>query len=374
MILLLAFCCTTVIAKPLRLYSNEFPIGVYSADHATEDNFRYLKSIGVNYVHTYGMGSNTAENNIKAKKFLDLANKFGLKVMFNLKGRIWANKKDGVKELKKLVRKFKKHPALGFWYLYDEPLPKHLPALKKIYRMLKFESPDIPVALVTPWIKGWGEFAQVCDILMVDLYPVRDKEFPNSKINHIIDFTRSAVNTNKMIIPVFQAINWKIFADQLKGKGYNESKFRFPNRTEMRFWIFSSLCLGVRGQFYYSYYNAKYRCKGQKWLDTVLAPCIKESRKFVKLVGKAWKPTKCKYFEDQKVYSAFWKNKKSEFLVIANNSPASRKLSVPLLKQSYNMKFEPWGETRKISISTSKGNLILKSNIKPWEVLIWKIK
>jgi hypothetical protein len=361
-------------AEPLKLYSKSFPIGVYSADPATDENFAFLKSIGVDYVHTYGIGANTEENNIKTQKLLDLAQKHGLKVMFNLKCRVWVKKADGIKQLRQLVQKFKKHPALGFWYVYDEPLPNLLPKLKEIYRMLKQETPEIPVALVTPWIKDWYKLAEATDILMVDNYPVRDKSFPHSPINQIIDFTKSALKHKKMVIPVFQTINWKIFAHQLKGKGYDESKYRFPNWQEERFWAFSSLCLGVHGQFYYSFYNAKYRCKGEKWLKEVLGRVTKETREFTTLVAPAWRPNTSQYLKDQKLYVGTWRSKIRAFVIVANNSPEERYISVPLNGYFRQEKLMPWGDTRKIVTKISKGILTTNEKIKPWEVFIWQTK
>ena len=139
-LLFLTFVQTILIGKPFDLNSNEYPIGVYSADPATDKTFAFLKSIGVNYVHTYGMGHNTEENNIRTQKYLDLAQKHGLKVMVNLMGRIWVKKTDGVEQLRTFVHKFKDHPAVGFWYLYDEPRARDLPKLRKLYSMLKQEN------------------------------------------------------------------------------------------------------------------------------------------------------------------------------------------------------------------------------------------
>lgn len=77
--IILAALTLTSNSEPLKLESNSFPIGVYSADPATDENFAFLKSIGVDYVHTYGIGANTEKNNQKAQKFLILHKSTGLK-------------------------------------------------------------------------------------------------------------------------------------------------------------------------------------------------------------------------------------------------------------------------------------------------------
>jgi hypothetical protein len=346
----------------------EFPIGFYSADPANETTFSRIKELGGNYVHTYGMG----HDNVRDKRFLDLAQKYNLKVLFNLRGRDWVKKTDNTVAFKATINKFKDHPALGMWYLYDEPNPKLLPKLRILYDIIKAESPDVPVALVTPWVTYWYRLARVTDILMVDNYPVRDQVFPNAPVNSIITFTSRAINQKKPVIPVFQAIHWKIFAQQLKGKGYNESKYRFPNKQELRYWAFATLCLGVKGHFYYSYYNAYHRCKGAKWLQEDLKPVISETKLFTKAVTPSFVPTKKYNFDKQKVLAGIWKAKNKSFMVVVNNSDKARNLELEL--PGISSKLIPWGDSRKVSTKVRGNKLSISDKVNPWEVLIWNLK
>src|SRR5690554_2409209 len=99
----------------------KFPMILYAVS-ATDNNFKEVRSLGINYVHQYGLtsGSLTKERLGKIQQYLDLAAKYKLKVMVDLDGadRVSNGKMD---EIKIIVQKFKNHPAVGYWYLFDEP-------------------------------------------------------------------------------------------------------------------------------------------------------------------------------------------------------------------------------------------------------------
>ena len=373
-LLFLTFVQTILIGKPFDLNSNEYPIGVYSADPATDKTFAFLKSIGVNYVHTYGMGHNTEENNIRTQKYLDLAQKHGLKVMVNLMGRIWVKKTDGVEQLHTFVRKFKDHPAVGFWYLYDEPRARDLPKLRKLYSMLKQETPLIPVALVTPWIEEWTCFQEVYDILLVDLYPVRDEQFPGSPLQSLTKFASQAMKLGKPVIVAPQIMSWETFAHQLKGQGYDTSKLRYPNLQELRYWSYYTLAKGGRGLMYYSFYHAHKKWKNMEWVNNVFAKITREVKEFTTLTAPANKPVIFKRANDACYEMALWNREKGEYLVLINNWPLTR-LRVNRWTENVisNAKLEPWGETRKVTAEIKNGKLIIPEKVNPWEVFVWKV-
>ena len=128
-------------------------------------------------VHSYKTGRDDETNIKRGLKLLNLAQKHGMKVMFNLRGKDWAGKNFDLKNFTKFVRKFKSHPALGMWYLYDEPKIKALPNLQKLYGILKQETPNVPVAIAMCWSIDWNKFGEAYDILMPDIYPVGVSRF-----------------------------------------------------------------------------------------------------------------------------------------------------------------------------------------------------
>src|SRR5690606_20581139 len=98
----------------------KFPMAMYAVP-ASEANFSQMRDMGINYVHLYGLTAVPVNQQSfdKIQQYLDLAQKHGLKVMFDLNGSRLVP--DGLEEMRSVVRRFKDHPAVGFWYLYDEP-------------------------------------------------------------------------------------------------------------------------------------------------------------------------------------------------------------------------------------------------------------
>ncbi len=142
-------------ASGFRLDSDEFPIGMFSVD--SPGAMAQVARMGVGYVHTYAGGRSLTETELaRDRAYLDEAQKNGLKVMFNLNGPVWLKRPDGVAEMLTLVSTFKDHPALGFWYLYDEPDGSCTAAqLKPYYEAIRAATPAIPVAVCTAWSARW---------------------------------------------------------------------------------------------------------------------------------------------------------------------------------------------------------------------------
>ena len=102
----------------------------YLAVVPTDDvTFDRLSKAGVNYLHSYR--HNTPKEN---NDFFDLAHKYNMKVMFNLraKNNIRNGDENWLSTTMKDVESFKDHPALGMWYMWDEPEDKMLPNVTKL--------------------------------------------------------------------------------------------------------------------------------------------------------------------------------------------------------------------------------------------------
>ena len=127
----------------------------------TDKAFGEVKALGVNMVHTYTLTSGEITNQkIKEiKKYLDKANSYNLKVLFDLNGD--KKVKNGqLEEVVNLVEMFKNHPAIGYWYLFDEPDNKNVSSkeLAPFYNRIKEISPNIPVAICHAWTKNWSSY------------------------------------------------------------------------------------------------------------------------------------------------------------------------------------------------------------------------
>ena len=362
-------------AKPLDFESTEYPIGVYAADPANDEIFKLLKSFGVNYVHTYAMGQNNEKSLAKANQFLNLAQKHGMKVMFNLRGRTWVKEKNGVELLRKRVKMFKDHPALGFWYLYDEPQEQQMPILRKLYQMLKEETPFVPVAICTPWRKQWKCFQEVSDVIMIDNYPVKNEKFPASPLQEMGNFI--TVATEQLEVPVIsipQIFNWRDFPKVVRD--YDVSTMRYPTYEELRYWNFMSLAKGCRGIVYYSFWRALEGGENRQWVKDVFGKSTRETRDFINLVENVHKPIKLKRAADNNYEMAIWQNKKQnkEYLVLINNWPRERAITNRWMENHItDATLTPIGGTRTTNAKISRDRIRINEKVAPWEVFVWEV-
>lgn len=358
-------------AAPLDLQSDEFPIGMYSAD--SEGAMRQCKEMGITYVHTYGMcREGTPEGIAKDRAYLDKAQQQGVKAMAYLNGKRWVTKDAGrLEELRTLVRALKDHPALGMWLLYDEPDGKFTPQeLLPFYRMLKEETPNVPVVIVEAWTKTWWESAKACDLFMVDAYPIYDEEFPASKLDSITRFSESAIQrAGKPVAPVLQCFNWKALPEAAKSRGKDVAKLRYPNTSELRYFSYSSLAMGARGLFWWSYYHSVR--VGYGWMGREFAPVIREVREFTDLVKPAHKPVVFERARDDNLHMALYQRPTGTYLVLVNAWPLERDIRRNTEGKLSTGRLEPWGKTRDAKARLENGQVIVRAG--PWETFVWKV-
>lgn len=348
--------------------TDEFPIIFYSV-HDTDVDFDRVKRWGATHVHSYAMGRSIA----KSQEFYDRASRHGLKVMANLDGKRRVLKDNGIEPMREYVNHFKTHPALGFWYLVDEPQGSVEPAqLKPFYEMLKEESPDVLVANAHLWGKDWQLFDKVQDVLMNDIYPVTGAPFPKSDLQNQTKYTRTALAYPNPVVPVLQIMNWKAFAKegQKKLRGYPLSELRYPNDKEMRYMCFSSIAMGVKGLSFFSYARALET--DPHWAEETLVPVIKEVVEFEKAIGYPKVQRVELEQRSEGMIIGLWENEGAKWMIAVNATAEPLTLSHSLTPELRNGKFEPWGATRETTGIVKGGRLSVK--FEPWEVFIWKIQ
>ena len=378
-ILLLICSCliftATAFAKPIR----PFPMVMYSADSQvgsptnpqvgppTDAEFQELKDWGINYVHSYSLGRDIK----KDQQFFDLAQKYHLKVAANLDGKSRVGVEGGLDAMRAYVEHFKNNPALGFWYLYDEPpYPKIKAAdILPFYQMLKAETPDVPVAVCHAWTDHWYSYTDVQDILINDLYPVTGAPFPDAKLNQLTAFTKGAVHLSDTVIPVIQFFNWQNLAkpDEIKLRGYAVDQLRYPNTAEMRYMCFSSIAQGARGLAFYSYFRRT--PPDPKWAEQTAAPVLRQVRKFADQVLDPG-TLKWRSAENDCLISV-WQVQDKTYMILANATSQRRDIDQSL-EQIPSGDLQPWGKTRKVRASIKSAKITV-SQAKPWEVFIWEI-
>ncbi len=371
---------TITIAKPaikeIVFTPKNLVLGSYSADPQNDETFDRLKKAGFNYVHTYR--THKPEWDIK---FFELARKYDMKVMYNLRARNYI--KDGDEQwlstTMKTVEHFNEHPSLGMWYLWDEPTTEMLPNVAKLREEIRKVS-DVPTSLVIHWRKAWENTRGYSDIWMVDTYPVRGQDFPNAPLQHYTAFVSGAARCKlpgTPFIPVMQACDFTCFPDQARNLK-DKSKLRYPNLTEMRFMAFSSLTYGIHGLFFYSYHHSHLeKPEGQAFFYKALAPLLTEIKAFDAAVGQPWNVKQnFKLNKQENINLGYWERKTGNFMVMTNNSPQIRNLKINLTQENdfpTNKKLIPWGETNKTNAMLDDGVLSI-DNVQPWETFVWQVK
>ena len=251
--LLIAGCLAHAQPVPARpgIPPDTFPIVAFSAGNPNDSNFAEVKRVGFDTVHRYRLASRAPAD---VKAYLDMADKHGLKVMMDVSAFVdprHSPAKDmapdeRLEALRTAIRTWKSHPALGFWYVYDEPAPKVMsPAsLKQIHDTVKAETPDIPTAIAQHWGEKWWEYMPCVDIVMPDFYPIRDQAFPEvSRLPQMAEFFGKVGRVSKRTVPIVQCFGFP----------------RLPNSTEVRYMLFSSLTQGIEGMAFWSYWYARFK-------------------------------------------------------------------------------------------------------------------
>jgi hypothetical protein len=396
---------------------DEYPV-ILIAVPGNDKVFEHAKSIGANYVHQYGLSYDASPKGMETmRKYLDLAQKHGLKVMFDLDGHRRMAKPDGLEEMRRIVDAFKNHPALGFWYLADEPELNRTTAqtTEKYYKMIKAQSPDIPVCLLTATMSSWNGYLSSMDIYSFDIYPVSTVEFPKASIESVVDFNQWAVQSGKAVLPCLQAFNYVFFdAEKLLSKGKlgdpaehkRLTELRYPTQAELRYWNFATLVQGARGAIYFGYLlgvrtdlavtdpvtgetystpdpngtapkNWKEGTKiDPQWMDQTLKPSIAELKSFTDAVAPAWKHDTIPMGQTQNILQGVWKRGDKTYVVMVNNWPLTRYVLVSeeMMSLFQKGKAKPWGFSRQTAPHVdSNGNRMLDM-MYPWEVLVWEIQ
>ncbi len=355
----------------LTLHAEDFILGMYSADPQTDAVFQTLSDAGFNYVQSYRAASQAP--------MLDLAAKYKMKVMLDINGKPLSKKENWQSELQKTIDAVKDHPALGMWYVWDEPSTNELPALQQAVAMIR-QASSIPTTLVIHWRTNWENTRGFTDRWMVDLYPVRGQQFPNAPLEQVNDFIATAARMKlpgTPFIPVLQACDFSCFKSQAPKE--HQETLRYPNLTEMRYMSLSSLTYGVHGLFYFSYWHCHTdRPQGKAFFEESLKPVVREIREFTDIVDKPWEVTGyCYDFNlNNKINIAYWERPKGKFIILTNESREPRDLvlnikAVPNVPPSGDL--VPWGKTAATQAVLKNGILAIK-DAGPWESFIWQVK
>lgn len=219
-----------------------FPFGFYQASwESAEDNpidhIREIAAGGFNIVHASAIKFNNYE------KFLDEANRLGVYVISRPNFSILT-----------LVNAFKHKPAVLGWNLADDvDNGKRTPEqVLKSHAQVKAADPN-HVTYVTGYTNQIGSFANCCDILAIQTYPVREgKPDLGSTYSMVSIAHNAAVKYNKAVYVNVQAFDWAT----AKLDKYKNA--RPPTAEEVRNMTYQAILAGAKGIIYYSYHYRGY--------------------------------------------------------------------------------------------------------------------
>lgn len=351
----------------------EFQIGIYMANPVEEKTFAKLHDTGFNYVQIYGTRDCDKAGFDRTAAFLDMAAKYDQKVLFTLGARAWikAGKPESVKQL---VDRFKDHPAIGCWYLSDEPDGETIEKpMQELYLYVKQNDPSRrPVAIVTCWNVYWNRYQDCLDIHMVDHYPVKNAPFPNAKLGNLTTYLERVIALGKPSMPVIQAFSFNAYPHEVKG--IDPAQIRYPDANEIRYMIWGSMAQGVPGIWFYSYYdNIKVNTMAQ--FEQNVVPAVRELKQFIAMVDAPDKPEVYSGARDDHFYLASWRAGAKTYFVAANAWPTESTLADRWLdgKITDDFNLQPWGSSAECKAEIRNGKLTVNPGFSPWEVRIWEL-
>ena len=136
-----------------------FPIGTYGAP---VEDYQKLKAAGYNFV-------------VASAADLDKVSEAGLMAAVPVHG----NKPHWFEEVRETIEKYKDHPAVLCWMLYDEPGYNRADLLDiyELYKVAYEADPNHPSYLVITNPRVYKTFGYCCDVLAVDTYPIAQGDY-----------------------------------------------------------------------------------------------------------------------------------------------------------------------------------------------------
>ena len=312
-----------------------FPIGTYGAP---VEDYNKLKEAGYNFVVT------DVDN-------LDNVHEAGLFAAVHVSGKTPQDFTD-------FINKYKDHPAILCWMLYDEPgyNKADLQYIYDIYNAAYKADKVHPSYLVITHNSVYKTFGPLCDVLAIDTYPIADGSIEDVGGNIAL-----AYNQLENIVPIWNC-----------GQMFSWPNQRRPNPQEHRFMTYSSIINGAKGTLWYTY-------KGYGQDLPVDDPELWEAQKILlselnKLAPLFLEPGFGKEVQELSKYKfvqAVVKNSSIGIFILASNSSKTETVQVKLkLDTKFDGKLKVINENREVIVK----NGIIEDGFKPLDVHIYKLK
>jgi len=227
-----------------------FPLGMYWSSINAEDLKTYADS-RFNCIMPYGRP--TPEQ-------MDLAHRHGIKVIYSIKdlyaGSRWCPKDiktpaDEQGRIRRIVRRFRDHPALLAWYLNDELPQSYMPRLVAHNRWTAEEDPNHPTWAVLYQVREVADYIETFDVIGTDPYPIGRRGASMAG-----QWTAETFAQVCRARPMWQVPQLHSWANYRKRPGEDPGA-RTPTRDEVRSMAWQCICEGATGLVFYSWYDVK---------------------------------------------------------------------------------------------------------------------
>ena len=207
-----------------------FPIGLY---HLSVSHYPMVAEAGFNCVQ--GVGPQDLERFGEA---LDACEANGLKMDVPLyaAGQVKANLEDSLAA----IEAYADHPAVLCWKIIDEPdgRPEIANEVPEVYAALKATGAPQPIELTLCLPPGFGYWANFCDIMQVDPYPIPRQ--PLTMVSDWMDTAMAGLEPWQNLTAVLQS-------------GWIPEPMNQPTPEQARSMVYLSLIHGAKGLFWYSF-------------------------------------------------------------------------------------------------------------------------
>lgn len=328
----------------------DFTLGIYGVNDVNE--IPTIKKAGFNTVQTYNQNPEYISALAKA------AEKNGIKLLVYPNRIIGSNYEDEAHNY-----------PMSAWYICDEPDVNHISYDNMIEResVCKNTFPKHQTAFVIGQGKTKIAFYDICDILMMDWYPV--PHLPLESFGENVALAKQGLIDagcpEKPLWGVVQIFDWKEFK---QFRPDSDRIGRFPTKEEIRFMSYDAIFNGATGLFYFVYGSKgiplpKSRPEEWKYISEIIHELsfmgkIFENGKRIKSPVKVKEPLKVLVYE----YDG------EKYIIVENPVNENKTLAKKLFNQK---KFEVLFEK-----SANLHDIIQKSknNFNPYKILIFKCK
>lgn len=260
------------------------PVGIFTVGGVSEvrrRDFSGLEHVGrtpFTHVSTFFFSDCDQPDEV-TRAYLDRAHALGKKVLMTFCTRQVEPGTLDPGAVRERVRRYREHPALDAWYLYDEPdgsgveARRFGEALRESYRAVKSEDPLHPVVLHLARADRAAPFHDSMDAIATDTYPV-----PYHPVDAIVGNLDAARAGGLPWRFTFQS--YATDADRWPGDAPGDRiAGRYPSYGEMRAMAYLAANRGASQLWTYAY-SYLHDTPGSEWHWTELTALVQELRRF----------------------------------------------------------------------------------------------